>query len=138
MSGAPSSSVASTPSTGAHVLTSAQAQQLIQRLNAQHGHKVGQTIKIQTVQTNPQTGVRQIIAIPIQTTSAAGLAAVAGGGAAGIAGSPKISVSPMKLKASLGASPPVVSATTASLGQNVKVVKLSAAQEHVATTLQQV
>lgn len=35
----------------------------------------------QAVQTNPQTGVRQIIAIPIQTTSAAaGGAVVAGGG----------------------------------------------------------
>ena len=28
----------------------------------------GQTIKIQTIQTNPQTGAKQIIAIPIQVS----------------------------------------------------------------------
>ena len=44
----------------------------LQRLRAA-GAKVGdnQTIKIQAIQTNPTTGVRQIVAIPIQTTSAA-------------------------------------------------------------------
>ena len=45
---------------------------IFQRLRAA-GAKVGdnQTIKIQAIQTNPTTGVRQIVAIPIQTSSAA-------------------------------------------------------------------
>lgn len=56
-------------------LSGAQATQLIQRLRDQgHGgdastHATG-AIKIQAVQTNPQTGLRQIIAIPIQSGSA--------------------------------------------------------------------
>ncbi|TRY67912.1 hypothetical protein TCAL_11117 [Tigriopus californicus] len=60
------------------VLSSAQATQLLQRLQQSQGGGVlgatgggGHTIKIQAVQTHPQTGVRQIIAIPIHTTSAA-------------------------------------------------------------------
>ena len=50
----------------------------MQRLRAA-GAKVGdnQTIKIQAIQTNPTTGVRQIVAIPIQTTSAAASPAAA-------------------------------------------------------------
>jgi len=60
------------------VLSNAEAQQLLQRLRAA-GAKVGdnQTIKIQAIQTNPTTGVRQIVAIPIQTTSAAASPAAA-------------------------------------------------------------
>lgn len=59
------------------VLSSAQATQLLQRLQHSQGGvggvlggAGGHTIKIQAVQTHPQTGVRQIIAIPIHTTSA--------------------------------------------------------------------
>eukprot|EP00095_Tigriopus_kingsejongensis_P004707 snap_masked-scaffold276_size226481-processed-gene-1.5 protein:Tk04707 transcript:snap_masked-scaffold276_size226481-processed-gene-1.5-mRNA-1 annotation:"methyl-accepting chemotaxis sensory transducer" len=53
------------------VLSSAQATQLLQRLQNSQGGGAGGggAIKIQAVQTNPQTGVRQIIAIPIQTSS---------------------------------------------------------------------
>jgi len=53
------------------VLSNAEAQQLLQRLRAA-GVKAGdnQTIKIQAIQTNPTTGMRQIVAIPIQTSNA--------------------------------------------------------------------
>ncbi len=123
-------------------------------------------LSYQAVQTNPSTGVRQIIAIPIQTAAAAAAGGGSGGGAtahvvssaalgaaAGIQG--KISVSPLKIRqagaggAAVGGGlhgvvPPMLSGTTSSLGPNVKVVKLAAvsavdaarAGEQVATTLQ--
>ena len=82
------SNITLTPVTSASnttVLSSAQASQLLQRLRAggANGSEPG-AIKIQSVQTNPQTGVRQIIAIPIQTSSAQNPAT-------------KISVSPLKV-----------------------------------------
>jgi len=73
------------PTGGTTVLTSAQAAQLLEKLRG-ISSVGGQTIKIQTVQTNPQTGARQIIAIPIQaaTTTSTGQAA-------------HLSVSPLKV-----------------------------------------
>jgi len=54
---------------GQTVLTSAQAAQLLEKLRGIGNVGQGQTIKIQTIQTNPQTGAKQIIAIPIQTAT---------------------------------------------------------------------
>ena len=93
-----------------------------------------QTIKIQTVQTNPATGVRQIIAIPIQQTSVASTSiATTAGGASVItvgsssatngtpvvvgAGTSRVTISPMKAQRPL--------TTMSGLGPNVKVVKLA-------------
>lgn len=112
------------------ILSQAQATQLIQKLRAAGGagglDGTTGAIKIQAVQTNPQTGVRQIIAIPIQASSAT-------------TSTSKISVSPLKAKPPMqtigGATPPVVSGTTASLGPNVKVVKLASFPDtHVKTS----
>ncbi len=102
-SGAPAAAAAASVSAPqqATVLTSAQASQLLQKLrtlNSAGGAGgeggAGQTIKIQAVQTNPATGVRQIIAIPIQAASAgaggAGAAHVVTSAALGVQG--KISV----------------------------------------------
>ena len=60
----------------------------------------------QAVQTNPQTGVRQIIAIPINAVQAASSSSSGGGGSgnvsifttAGAAGQQRINVSPMKVR----------------------------------------
>ena len=62
----------------------------------------------QAVQTNPQTGVRQIIAIPINAVQAASSSSAVGGGGgsgnvsifttAGGAGQQRINVSPMKVR----------------------------------------
>jgi len=54
---------------GQTVLTTAQAAQLLEKLRGIGNVGQGQTIKIQTIQTNPQTGAKQIIAIPIQTAT---------------------------------------------------------------------
>jgi hypothetical protein len=51
---------------GPTVLSSAQASQLLQKLRAMNVPGGSQTIKIQAIQTNPVTGVKQIVAIPIQ------------------------------------------------------------------------
>ena len=56
---------------GPTVLSSAQASQLLQRLRAMNVPGGTQTIKIQAIQTNPITGVKQIVAIPIQAASGA-------------------------------------------------------------------
>jgi len=77
------------PGQGTTVLTSSQAAQLLERLRGIGGQSMGgqgQTIKIQTIQTNPQTGAKKIIAIPIQaaTTTSSGQAA-------------RLSVSPLKV-----------------------------------------
>ncbi len=65
---------------GTAVLSQAQANQLLQKLRTMQGNSPSggpQTIKIQAIQTNPQTGAKQIVAIPIQQGSTGG-----GGGAA--------------------------------------------------------
>lgn len=74
-------------------MSQSQANQLLQRLRNAGGvaTTIGgggspQTIKIQAIQTNPTTGVKQIVAIPIQTSSSS----------AGMMHS-KVSVSPMKV-----------------------------------------
>jgi len=74
---------------GTKYLTGTQAAQILEKLKVMNVE--GQTIKIQTIQTNPQTGAKQIVAIPIQSgTTTTG---------------PNLSVSPMKtLRASSGPS----------------------------------
>jgi hypothetical protein len=54
---------------GPTVLSSAQATQLLQKLRAMNVPGGPQTIKIQAIQTNPVTGVKQIVAIPIQAAT---------------------------------------------------------------------
>jgi len=118
------------------VLSNVEAQQLLQRLRAA-GAKVGdnQTIKIQAIQTNPTTGVRQIVAIPIQTSSAA--ASPVSSSAAVVSGSPStVTYSPRT--AGSGGSPykvirvPAGSVATAGAG-GTQVVTMSPAQLAAAT-----
>lgn len=107
----------------ATVLSSAQATQLLSKLRSMNSSgTVPQTIKIQAIQTNPQTGVKQIVAIPIQSASGS-----------------KVNVSPMKvirMPASMGAGTQYAQVvTTSSAGTSlsrvdgiphgVKVVKLA-------------
>jgi hypothetical protein len=70
---------------GTTFLTGTQAAQILEKLKVIKNIE-GQTIKIQTIQTNPQTGTKHIVAIPIVQTSTAGLGA----------GPANLSVSPMK------------------------------------------
>jgi len=75
------------PTPGTTVLTPAQTAQLLEKLKGRACFKnigEGQTIKIQTIQTNPQTGVKQIVAIPIQA-------------APNTSSAPTLTVSPMKV-----------------------------------------
>jgi len=60
-------SSASGQSGGPTVLTQSQANQLLQRLR-QAGAGGGGPIKIQAIQTNPNTGAKQIVAIPIHSS----------------------------------------------------------------------
>lgn len=53
---------------GATYLTIHQANQLLEKLKGMKNIE-GQTIKIQTIQTNPHTGAKQIVAIPLPTVS---------------------------------------------------------------------
>ena len=69
------------PAPGTTVLTPAQTAQLLEKLKGRAGLGEGQTIKI--LQTNPQTGVKQIVAIPIQA-------------APNTSSAPTLTVSPMK------------------------------------------
>ena len=62
-----------TTASGATVLSNAQTQQLLQKLRSINaGNQGPQSIKIQAVQTNPTTGVRQIVAIPINSSQITG------------------------------------------------------------------
>ena len=66
-----------TTASGATVLSNAQTQQLLQKLRSINaGNQGPQSIKIQAVQTNPTTGVRQIVAIPIQSSQISGAGGV--------------------------------------------------------------
>jgi len=68
---------------GTTFLTGKQAAEILEKLKVIKNIE-GQTIKIQTVQTNPQTGMKKIVAIPIQSAPSTA------------AGSSNLSVSPMK------------------------------------------
>ena len=57
------------PVPGTTYLTGTQAAQILEKLKVIR-NKEGQTIKIQTIQTNPQTGAKQIVAIPIGSAPA--------------------------------------------------------------------
>jgi hypothetical protein len=135
--------VATTSATGAPTikLSGEQATQLLQRLrslNAAGGATGTQGIKIQAVQTNPQTGVKHIIAIPIQTSGVmpAGSGSTAGAVSAALnAAGAKLTVSPLKMRATpvavttsgmANVTTMPVHTTTSVLGPNVKVVKLAA------------
>jgi len=75
------------PAPGTTVLTNAQAAQLLEKLRGRgfrNNIGEGQTIKIQTFQTNPQTGAKQIVAIPIQA-------------APNTSSAPNLSLSPLKV-----------------------------------------
>ncbi len=100
---------------GATVLSSAQASQLLQKLRAMNVPGGGpQTIKIQAIQTNPLTGVKQIVAIPIQAASG-----------------PKVSVSPMKV---IRLPAPMGGEGSKMVNSGVKVVKLAPGQGSSSTS----
>ena len=69
---------------GTTFLTGKQAAEILEKLKVIKNMD-GQTIKIRTVQTNPQTGLKKIVAIPIQSAPASS-----------VAGTSNLSVSPMK------------------------------------------
>ena len=69
---------------GATFLTGKQAAEILEKLKVIKNID-GQSIKIQTIQTNPQTGVKKLVAIPIQSAPST----TVGGGT-------NLSVSPMK------------------------------------------
>jgi len=130
--------------TSATVLSGAAASQLIARLreaqqqnggvgNIVSGANAG-TIKIQAVQTNPQTGVRQIIAIPINAVQAASSAgATLGSGNVGIfstaaiggGAQQRINVSPMGVKTTANSNQG--HGQQQQQQQHVRVVKLASA-----------
>merc|ERR1711976_208587 len=66
-------SVANSGNGGATDLTQSQANQLLQKLRSiqTSGSGSPQTIKIQAIQTNPATGAKQIVAIPISASNVA-------------------------------------------------------------------
>ena len=115
--GTPVSLTVTNATGGPTVLSSAQASQLLQKLRALNVPGGSQTIKIQAIQTNPVTGVKQIVAIPIQ--------AAPGSGANKAIGSSPVKI--IKLPASVGSDGTRV--VTASPGNGipagVKVVKLA-------------
>ena len=131
------------------VLNNAEANQILQRLRAA-GAKVGdnQTIKIQAIQTNPNTGVRQIVAIPIQSSGSSPAAAttVVNTGARLSSGSPmkviRLPAGAITSGATAGGTQIVTmspaqlaSASGGELPANVKVVKIPAG---AASTIQSI
>jgi hypothetical protein len=97
------------------ILSSLQATQLLQKLRAMNVPGGTQTIKIQAIQTNPVTGVKQIVAIPIQSAT---------GGNKGGSGSPmKIIKLPASSMGGGGEGPRVTSGN--GMPPGVKVVKLA-------------
>ena len=96
---------------GPTVLSSAQASQLLQKLRAMNVPGGPQTIKIQAIQTNPVTGVKQIVAIPIQSATG-----------------PKLSGSPMKIikiPAPTGDGHRMMNTSSNGMPAGVKLVKLA-------------
>jgi len=73
---------------GATFLTNKQAAEILEKLKVIKGMD-GKPIKISTIQTNPQTGVKKIVAIPIHS-----------GPSANGMGGPNLSISPMKTSGS--------------------------------------
>ena len=126
-----------TTASGATVLSNAQASQLLQKLrsmNAGQGNQGPQSIKIQAIQTNPTTGVRQIVAIPIQSNQLAGSGGVQSIQTGVGPGGSKVNVSPMKVIRLPGG----MTTTGNVIGQDglphgVKVVKLPVSSFAAAT-----
>ena len=123
-----------TTASGATVLSNAQTQQLLQKLRSINaGNQGPQSIKIQAVQTNPTTGVRQIVAIPINSSQITG-----SGGTQSIqtgigAGGSKVNVSPMKVIRLPGGMTTGNVIGQDGLPHGVKVVKLPASSIAAAT-----
>ena len=123
-----------TNASGASVLSNAQTQQLLQKLRSINaGNQGPQSIKIQAVQTNPTTGVRQIVAIPIQSsqiTGSGGIQSIQTG--IGPGGS-KVNVSPMKVIRRPGGMATGTAFSQDGVPHGVKVVKLPASSIAAAT-----
>lgn len=121
------------------MLSTTQASQLLQKLRSIQTTSGGQpqTIKIQAISTNPQTGAKQIVAIPIHSGTATGDSQISLTSAHVTVPTSKVSFSPMKVikfpagVTSLGATggnPIIVQGGTDFSGHpGVKVVKISAA-----------
>ena len=122
---------ASPNGSGATVLTQSQANQLLQRLRTlQQSGSPNQTIKIQAIQTNPTTGAKQIVAIPIQSSASGGHTITVSGSGSNVVNR----MSPMKVikipASGTGGATASGIFTTSSMVHNdsgIKVVKLGAA-----------
>ena len=125
-----------TTASGATVLSNAQTQQLLQKLrtiNAGQGNNGPQSIKIQAIQTNPTTGVRQIVAIPIQSSQITGSTGVQSIQTGVGPGGSKVNVSPMKVIRLPGGMTPGTAFGQDGVPHGVKVVKLPASSIAAAT-----
>ena len=123
-----------TTASGATVLSNAQTQQLLQKLRSINaGNQGPQSIKIQAVQTNPTTGVRQIVAIPIQSSQISGTGVQSIQTGVGPGGS-KVNVSPMKvIRLPAGGTTTGQVLAQDGVPHGVKVVKLPASSIATAT-----
>lgn len=126
--------VSSSANGGATVLTQSQANQLLQKIRSMQTSGSGpQTIKIQAIQTNPVTGAKQIVAIPMSSASnAVQSIQVAGAGSSNqtitVSSATTNRPSPMKvIKIPAGASGSGFHSGNDGMPPGVKVVKLSAA-----------
>ena len=115
--GNPMSLTVTSASGGPTVLSSAQASQLLQKLRALNVPGGSQTIKIQAIQTNPVTGVKQIVAIPFQ--------AAAGSGANRAMGSSPVKIIKLPASTMSDGTRLVTSSPSNGLPAGVKVVKLA-------------
>ena len=117
-----------TTASGATVLSNAQTQQLLQKLRSINaGNQGPQSIKIQAVQTNPTTGVRQIVAIPIQSSQISGTGGVQSIQTGVGPGGSKVNVSPMKvIRLPAGGTTTGTAFGQDGVPHGVKVVKLPA------------
>jgi len=95
------------PAPGTTVLTPSQTAQILEKLKRGEG----QTIKI--LQTNPQTGVKQIVSIPIQA-------------AANTSSAPNLTVSPMKVVRTATETPAMQAQSSAShsLAMHTRTIKI--------------
>ena len=97
------------PIPGTKYLTGQQAAHILEKLKVMNVE--GQTIKIQTIQTNPQTGAKQIVAIPIQSSTGQ---------------NQNVSVSPMKTALRTSATGPTAASVDSQLlttthGRTIKI-----------------
>ena len=124
-----------TTASGATVLSNAQTQQLLQKLRSINaGNQGPQSIKIQAVQTNPTTGVRQIVAIPIQSSQISGTGGVQSIQTGVGPGGSKVNVSPMKvIRLPAGGTTTGQVFAQDGVPHGVKVVKLPASSIATAT-----